>query len=384
MSRSQKTILAFLSVVACLLAGSVTMYGYTSYQTYAQRPLGPALPQGQFTPLSLPPTWTPTPGDPSMVGLVTLAPTMAIPPTNTPLTVCGGVGVMHVLAVGADSRTDNYQYGLADAIRLVRVDFSNRKITVLEFPRDLWVEIPYIADNLNGQDHEKLNQAYLYGQPGDGFKYWDDPSAGPGLLALTLNLNFGVVTDHYISVNMRTFVNVVNAVDGIDLKVPDQDWADSTGLPIGTHHLNGDQALKVARNRNEGGQARVDNQNLVLCALRKKIVSPSVVPQFPELIESFQDNILTDLTPEQISQFACLGTQLPAGNIRFVSFPQEYFKQDRTYDPVFEKEVFTWDVDFNILRDYVARFQAGTWPEPVTLSTPSPDADEASSELICQ
>jgi LCP family protein required for cell wall assembly len=353
-------------------------YGFQTYQTHAQRPLGPSIPE--FTPLALPATWTPTPGSLSSVGLVTLVPTRPIPATNTSIPVCGGSGVMTVLAVGADSRSDSYQYGLADAIRVVRVDFSNRKVTVLEFPRDMWVEIPYISDNLDGQDHEKLNQAYLYGQPGDGFKYWDDPSAGPGLLALTLNLNFGVVTDHYISVNMRTFVNIVNAVGGIDLKVPNKDYANNTGLPVGVHHLNGDEALKVARSRKEGGEARVDNQNMVLCALRKKLTSPSVVTKLPDLITSFQDNILTDLSPEQLSQFACLGAQLPAGNIAFTSFPQELFKEGRTYDPVFKKEVFTWDVDFNILRDYVGRFHAGTWPEPVTVNIP----DEEETEVACE
>ena len=70
---------------------------------------------------------------------------------------------------------------------------------------------------MDGQDHEKLNQAYLYGNPGDGFHYWDDPSAGPGLEALTLNVNFGVKVDHYIAVNMKTFVKMVDAVDGIDV-----------------------------------------------------------------------------------------------------------------------------------------------------------------------
>jgi anionic cell wall polymer biosynthesis LytR-Cps2A-Psr (LCP) family protein len=100
-------------------------------------------------------------------------------------------------------------------IRVVRVDFVSPRLTVLDFPRDLWVEIPYIEDNLDGQDHEKLNQAYLYGNPGDGFKYWDDPSAVPGLLALTLDRNFGVKADHYIAVNMKTFVKMVDAVGGI-------------------------------------------------------------------------------------------------------------------------------------------------------------------------
>jgi hypothetical protein len=70
----------------------------------------------------------------------------------------------------------------------VRVDFVNPKVTVLEIPRDLWVEIPDIADDLDGQDHEKLNQAYLYGNP--GFGYTDDPAQGPGMLARTLTLHF--------------------------------------------------------------------------------------------------------------------------------------------------------------------------------------------------
>jgi LCP family protein required for cell wall assembly len=359
MTRSQKNIITLLSIVACLLVALVGYYGTQLYQQYATKPLGASAPQ--FTPIRLPATWTPTAGTP--LGAVTLAPTLVIPPTNTPQPICGGVGVMNILAIGADSRADNYEYGLADVIRVVRVDFSNRKVSVLEFPRDLWVEIPYISDELNGQDHEKLNQAYLYGQPGDGFAYWDDPSLGPGLLALTMNLNFGVVTDHYISVNMRTFVNVVNAVDGIDINIPNRDYADSTGLPIGEHHLNGDQALKVARSREEGVFARVDNQNLVLCSLRDKLASPSTVTKIPELLTSFQDNIMTDMTPEQLSQLACLGTRIPPGNITFASFPQELFKESRIFDPVFDKRVFIYEVDFNILRDYVTRFQAGAWPE---------------------
>ena len=287
---------------------------------------------------------------------------------------------MNVVVIGADSRSDTYQYGLGDVIRLVRVDFVTPKVSVLEFPRDLWVEIPYLSDNINGQDHEKLNQAYLYGQPGDGFHYWDDPSAGPGLLSLTLNLNFGVQVDHYIAVNMRTFVNVVNAVDGIDINVPDKAASKLFGLPVGENHLNGDQALKVARNRQQGTFDRADNQNIVLCALRKKLTNPKVMTQIPDLIDSFRDNILTDFTPTQLGQLACLGTRLPPQNIQFASFPQELFAQTRVLDPVFDKKVFIWDVDFAVLSDYVRRFQAGTWPVP---SLPSTFTEEE-TEIVCQ
>jgi LCP family protein required for cell wall assembly len=377
MTRIQKTIITILSLIVFVMVTALAYNGYQFYQLYANKPLGPALPQ--FAPQTMPPLWTPTVGTP--LGVVTYAPTIPIPATKTPQTVCGGSGVMNVLAIGADSRSDTYQYGLADVIRLVRVDFSNSKVSVLEFPRDLWVEIPFIADNIKGQDHEKLNQAYLYGQPGDGFAYWDDPSRGPGLLALTMNINFGVVTDHYIAVNMRTFVNVVNAVDGIDINIPNRDYEDSTGLPIGKHHLNGDQALKVARNREEGVFARVDNQNLVLCSLRKKLSSPETVTKIPELLTSFQDNIFTDLTPQQLTQLACLGTKIKPENITFASFPQELFKETRIMDPVFDKRVFIWDVDFNILRDYVGRFQAGTWP---SASTSIETSDESEVSVVCE
>ncbi len=285
---------------------------------------------------------------------------------------------MNIVVIGADARRDTYDYGLGDAIRLVRVDFVTPKVSVLEFPRDLWVEIPHIADDLDGQDHEKLNQAYLYGQP--AFAYWDDPSAGPGLLSLTLNLNFGVQTDHYVAVNMRTFVHIVDAVGGIDVTVPDKSDSYLFNLPIGENHLNGDQALKLARNRRNGTFGRADNQNVVLCALQKKLTNPKVVTQIPKLIQSFQDNIQTDFTPQQLGQLACLGAKLPPQNIHFATFPQELFTLTRVLDPVFGKKVSIWDVDFNILSGYVTRFQSGGWPE--TNSTEATTDQE--TEIICQ
>ncbi|MBK8821163.1 MAG: LCP family protein [Anaerolineales bacterium] len=378
MTPSQKKIITTLSIIAFVLFLAVGLYAFQNYQVFAKQPLGPGLP---FSELQLPPTWTPTVGTPA--GMVTLVPTISIPGTNTPQPMCGGPYIMNIVAVGADSRSDNYQYGLSDAIRLVRVDFVTPKITVLEFPRDLWVKIPHIADNLNGIDEGKLNQAYLFGQPGDGFHYWDDPSAGPGLLSLTLNLNFGVQADHYVAVNMRTFVKIVNAVDGIDIDVKDKTMSHNTDLPVGINHLNGDQALKVARNRQEGGFQRANNQNIVLCALRKKIASPNVVTQIPELIESFRDNILTDFTPEQLTQLACLGTRMPTENIVFASFPEEIFTPTRHIPDVYGNNpngTFIWDVDFNIIRDYVTRFHAGTWPEP-KINIPT---TEEETEVVCE
>ncbi|HET9910016.1 MAG TPA: LCP family protein [Anaerolineales bacterium] len=368
MTNSQKAILSFLSVLACFLVGLAAWLWREKWE----QPLGPALNILTATPFQLPPTWTP---DPAAIPPTPLAstPNSAItsPPTPTStlpvVGMCGAPPLLNILVVGSDARADTYTYGLADMIRLVRVDFVNPKVTIIEFPRDLWVEIPDIADNLNGQDHEKLNQAYLYGNP--GFGYTDDPARGPGLLARTLILNFGTQIDHYAAVNMRTFVKIVNAVDGIDVTLPeavDGRTAEDTNSRLlfrsGTLHLDGERALMLARIRIEGGFARADNQNRVLCALRDKITSPSVITKLPDLIASFQDAVQTDLSPAQLGQLACIGTQIQPGNIVFASFPEEHFTQSRVFDPVFNKNVFAWDVDFEILREYIRQFNLGVWP----------------------
>ena len=215
----------------------------------------------------------------------------------------------------------------------------------------------------------------------------NNPLERPGLLARTLALNFGTHIDHYAAVNMRTFVKIVDAVGGIDITLPetvDGRTADDTNTRLlfakGDQHLNGTRALTLARIRIEGTFARADNQNMVLCALRKKLTSPSVITDIPKLIQSFQGAVQTDLSPEQLSQLACIGSQLQPENISFTSFPENIFTQGRVYDPVFEKNVFAWNADYDILRGYVAQFNGGTWP---LTTAPSSNNYEGDS-LNCQ
>ena len=291
---------------------------------------------------------------------------------------------MTLLAIGTDARANSYNYGLADVIRIVRVDFAATKVSILEFPRDLWVEIPDIADDIDGQDHEKLNQAYLYGNP--GFGYYEGPGEGPGLLARTLALNFGVHSDRYVAVNMRTFEKLVDAVGGVKVNLPNgidgrtsEDRSARLVFPPGTQILNGEQALTLARIRNDGVFERASYQNTVMCALQEKLTSPTVVIRIPAIINSFKGAVQTDLTPEQITQLACIGTKLKGDDITFVSFPQELFEGTRVFDPVFDGRVFIWDVDFDVLRDYVAHFNAGTWPAPNIPAESQADEDTIST-----
>ena len=374
MSNSQKIILGILSILACFLSISIIHFATQSYLAWTSQPLGPAL--DYPTLWQLPATWTPTPS--------TLLPTLTIAPTlnfetetpSSPFLPCTNLPTMNILAIGTDSRSDEYRYGRADVIRVVRADFRGQRVTVLEYPRDLWVKIPEVKDNL-GTDWQKLNTSYTYGNP--GLHYWDHPSQGPGLLARTLDLNFGMKVDHYIAANMNIFVDVVDALGGLEITLPEgvdgrtsYDRSQRLVFLAGTQRLTGEQALTLARIRNVSVFQRASNQNLVVCALQRQIRSPEVIPQIPAIIDTVIKNIQTDLTPEQISQLACLATTIPRSNIIFTEFPLELFHNDTVYDPIAKLDVFVWDADFEILRDYVSEFEAGTWPVASPYATPEP------------
>ncbi len=368
----------FAAVLILLAAAGV--WGERLYR----QPLGPAL--ELLTSTQPIPTLTTAPLEPVLLMNTATEGPPTMTPTSTPQPLCGGPVVMNILAIGSDARGDHYLYGLADIMRLVRVDFVNARVTLLEVPRDLWVEIPGISDHYN-ITHGKLNQAYLYGNKGLG--YYDDPAEGPGLLARTLNLNFGAQPDHYLAVNMRTFEAVVDAVDGIDVYLPyeisvkSKDNPKGFGIPPGQHHIDGETALWIARIRQYHTFGRAENQNIVMCALRKKLLSPAVVPAIPQLVQDFRRYVQTDLSPEQINQLACLATQMSGTDVVFASFPIDLFTPTKTFDPQIKSTTSTLAADYDVLREYIARFQAGTWPDSDLVINTTPSPGNTDLEFAC-
>lgn len=276
---------------------------------------------------------------------------------------CGGPEVLYILGVGADSGID-YYYGLADIIRLVRVDFVTPKVTVLTIPRDFWVEIPDLETKYE-ITHGKINQAYLYG--GSGMGYYSGPGGGPGLLARTLEHNFTIHVDHYTAINMETFAKIIDAVGGVDVSLPyavDGKTAGRGYYPAGRNHLTGEQALDLARIRLPYNDfIRQDNQSIVIDAMIEKFKDPLVFIKIPNLINTFQDSILTDLSLKQISQFICLYPKLRRENIRFTGLPSEIMSNGRIYSPQQKDYTYIIEADFEIVKDYITHFKDGTWPE---------------------
>ena len=340
------------------------------YQVWSQQPLGPTL--AYATEWQLSATWTSSPAATQPTISIAHTATLETPTLASPFLACNNLPTMTVLAIGTDVRPGEHRSGLTDVMRAVRVDFLQQRVTMLEFPRDLWVKIP-------GMEHDqKLNTAYAYG----------NPDHGPSLLAQTLDRNFGLKVDHYIVANMTVFAEVVDALGGLDIVIPpggidgrtSTDRSERLVFPEGLQHLNGEQALTLARLRNKSVFVRAQNQNLVMCALRKKIESPEVILRLPVIINSFMNNIQTDLTPEQISQLACLATQMPRENIVFASFPRELFKSDEVYDPVLKLDVSIWEADFDVLSSYVSQFEDGSWPAVTIEGTPEASSNSSTCE----
>src|SRR4030066_242742 len=259
-----------------------------------------------------------------------------------------------------------FPHGLADSLRLLRIDFVSPNVMLLDIPRDLWVDIPDISDHY-GIKQGKLNQAYFFGNP--GMAYYDGPGEGPGLLARTLDLNFGVTVDHYFAVDMKTFTGFIDVIDGIDIYVASridlndgQDGANPDYVfEVGNHHLDGTQALKLAMNRYPTIFQRARNQNIVLEALQGKLLSPAMIPELPKLVTQFAGSVQTDLSPNDITKLICIGQSLSKENIDYVAFPDEMFSSGRTYDPYRQVNTFTLSVDLDLLKEYFADFMNGTW-----------------------
>lgn len=273
---------------------------------------------------------------------------------------------MLILLIGSDARANTYEVGLADAIRLVRVDFVQPRVQLLTFQRDLYVEIPGIESH-SGITHGKLNQAYLYGNP--GYAYYDGPGQGPGLLALTMEHNFGVHADHYLAVNLQTFARVVDALGGIEIRLPyviDGRVAGSKDpnryFPAGYQSLNGYRTMLLARMRTRGDFQRSEMQNLVLQALAQKFLGPSTVEKLPELVKAFSGSVQMDLGIAEVGQLVCLAGKISANDIEFIDFPEELFETTRVQDPVLGYTSII-AADFDVLKAYVKKFEAGTFSE---------------------
>lgn len=244
-------------------------------------------------------------------------------------------GRVNILLAGNSADDPGHNGGeLTDSIMILSLDTKNNRAFLLSVPRDLYVPIP-------GNGSAKINAAYVHGKQ-QKFKESGYPEGGMGMLEKTIETNLGVKSQYYALVNYSALREAVNAVGGVAVTInsgsacglndPSIDW--KTHKPLvdhlsnGTHSLNGDQALGLARARGDApgscGYAksdftRTENQRLLLLALKNKIFSTGVLAnpiKVSKLFDSFGRNVKTDMQLSEVRRLNDLMKQVDSNKIK--------------------------------------------------------------------
>jgi LCP family protein required for cell wall assembly len=261
--------------------------------------------------------------------------------------VCGDDLDWIVLLVGIDYRGEGYEYGLADIIRLVHIDFVEMTVNMVPLPRDLLVEVP--EGRFTVADPFKINQTYLFGTPGMG--HYVGSGEGAGALAEAIQYNFGVTVDHYGVINFETFVDFIDAIGGIEVDLPTAVYDEGiASFPAGVQTLDGEDALALARIRRGYGDAfRISNQTIILQAILRKMARTANLIKVPDLLAQFTGGFLTDLSIDQLTDLGvCTLRRFDTQNLSAFDVPLDLLTGGRAYIPTLNNNAFVyrWDETF--------------------------------------
>lgn len=227
--------------------------------------------------------------------------------------VCDETTAWNVLILGSDAADLRGEKG-SDLTRMMRVDFPNRKITIFAFSRDLWVDTAGL-----GLTNPTVNETQL------GRVFYEarrrSPSAnvktsmvdGTNVTARMLSNNFLVSTDHYLTIDLSEVSSLVDVLGGVPVNIPatiTDPWIGMV-IPAGQQTFSGAQFVAYARAIPDSDFERIQRNNLLLAALREKLLDPSVWGKIPQLYTEFNEVIATDFSPEQINHLNCLLKEVP-------------------------------------------------------------------------
>ncbi len=215
-----------------------------------------------------------------------------------------------ILLMGVDSEKDGLNANAAfngDTLMLITFNPKTLTSTIFSIPRDTYVPIA-----CNNNRYNKINSAAAYGTE---------------CVVNTVQNLVGITIDYYAKINFNGVIDLVNAVDGIDVEVeaPDysyyiskygsgklcesnslRDMSKLVCMNTGMQHLNGEQALAYARNRHgflESDLARNRHQQQIVEALAKKVLNISSLSDFENILKTIGKNISTNISTDKILSF---------------------------------------------------------------------------------
>src|SRR5438552_3823781 len=222
---------------------------------------------------------------------------------------------------------------LTDSIMAVTIDPDSHRVMMASIPRDLVLRMN-LQTNPDRVWVNKINSAYEVPLT-NIICCVASQYSGPNARSRAAEHEVGKVTgntfDRYIAVDFVAFRDMVNALGGVDIclttNLDDYEYPDySNGYrPIhfkaGCQHLNGEQALEVARSRHaiqpeqasDFGRAR--RQQDIMQAIKKKTTTVNGFAKAPQLLTALQKNIHTDMSLSDMKAIYDWGKNLPDSSI---------------------------------------------------------------------
>jgi len=245
---------------------------------------------------------------------------------------------LNVLVMGSDTREGangagigGETPGLSDTTILLHLSANRQFAYGVSLPRDAMVNRPAcVKKGGHGTDPGGLTQfnaAYAIG--------------GPTCTVKTVESLTGIRIDHFVVIDFVGFKNMVNAIGGVTICVPDavDDTVGNISLPAGTYKVTGQQALDYVRVRHDigaptGDIGRMKRQQSFIAAMIKKVVSAGTLTNPVRLfnfLNAATSSLATDAGFANLKQLAALGKSLKnigLDNVQFVTVPWQPWTQD--------------------------------------------------------
>ncbi|MES4830859.1 LCP family protein [Streptomyces anthocyanicus] len=241
-------------------------------------------------------------------------------------------GALNILVLGSDSRTGEQNQELgggdsggarSDTAMVVHLDAGRTAATVVSIPRDTLVERPSCPLPSGGTTRAAsgamFNTAYELG--------------GPVCAVKTVESLTGVRMDHYVEVDFSGFADLVDALGGVTVTT-DVDIDDDKShlhLDAGTHHLDGTEALGLARTRYglAGGSdlARIELQHKLVKALLQQVSATDLLTdpaKLYQVADALTGSLTTDTGLDSLGELTNLGRSLgdlAADEVRTLTMP---------------------------------------------------------------
>ncbi|MGI5895825.1 MAG: LCP family protein [Oscillospiraceae bacterium] len=201
--------------------------------------------------------------------------------------------VVSFLICGIDDEEGRGLGERTDLIMYVTFDIKAGKVDILQIPRDTYVE---------NTSTNKINA--VYGRKENG---------GVQGLASEINRLFKLPVDHYATIKMDGFKDLVDAIGGVTMDVPyDYDWGGGLTVKKGLQTLDGAHAEVIVRHRGAAGSStgnyalgdisRLQIQRLFIAAMMEQLLELSKT-ELLGLVPTLLNYVSTDLTPNQMMGF---------------------------------------------------------------------------------